>query len=152
MTVESRHSAYIRGALATSPFPQAFDDPLSLNEVYTLAAPFFVSCPSDNPALPVKAFPALALTTPASGAVSTNDTIVLSVDTTTYMPSDGTPVYAAFITVTGPVYVEVTSVTAGFEVMVPEGVAGQSYVVLTSSNESVSDDTTLAGPAIIEIE
>lgn len=68
------------------------------------------------------------------------------------MPPAGTPVFAAFITVTGPVYVEVTSVYAGFSVMVPEGVEGQSYVVLTMSNTSVSDDNTLAGPAIIEIE
>ncbi|KIH87048.1 hypothetical protein SPBR_05176 [Sporothrix brasiliensis 5110] len=150
LTVESRHNAYIRAALTESPFPQPFDDPLSLNEVYTLAAPFFVSCPSTNPSLPVKAFPALSVTT--AGPLKTNETITLAVDTTTYMPPAGTPVFAAFITVTGPICVEITSVYAGFSVTVPEGVEGQSYVVLTMSNTSVSDDNTLAGPAIIEIE
>ena len=54
LTVESRHSAYIRNSLGESPFPSPFDVPLTLDEVYTLAAPFIVECPSDNPALPVK--------------------------------------------------------------------------------------------------
>ena len=56
LTVESRHSSYIRASLGESPFPSPFDVPLTLDEVYTLAAPFIVpnSCPSSNPALPVK--------------------------------------------------------------------------------------------------
>ena len=54
LTVESRHSAYIRASLQESPFPSPFDVPLTLDEVYTLAAPFIVSCPSSNPKLPVK--------------------------------------------------------------------------------------------------
>ena len=56
LTVESRHSSYIRASLGESPFPSPFDVPLSLDEVYTLAAPFIVpgSCPSSNPTLPVK--------------------------------------------------------------------------------------------------
>ena len=54
LTVESRHSSYIRASLSESPFPSPFDVPLSLNEVYTLASPFIVSCPSSNPTLPLK--------------------------------------------------------------------------------------------------
>jgi Ferritin-like domain len=54
LTVEARHSSYIRGALGEKPFAVPFDVPLSLDEVYTLAAPFIVSCPTDNAALPVK--------------------------------------------------------------------------------------------------
>lgn len=56
LTVESRHSSYIRATLGESPFPSPFDVPLSLNEVYTLAAPFIVSCPDSNAKLPVKVF------------------------------------------------------------------------------------------------
>lgn len=54
LTVESRHSSYIRASLGESPFPTPFDVPLTLNEVYTLAAPFIVKCPDTNVALPVK--------------------------------------------------------------------------------------------------
>ena len=54
LTVESRHNAFIRNAITQSPFPQPFDVPLDFDEVYSLAAPFIVACPSSNPALPVK--------------------------------------------------------------------------------------------------
>ena len=60
LTVESRHSAYIRASLGESPFPSPFDVPLDFDEVYTLAAPFIVSCPSTNAKLPVKVRQALA--------------------------------------------------------------------------------------------
>ena len=151
LTVEARHSSYIRSSLAQSPFPQAFDDPLSVNQVYTLAAPFIKSCPPTNPPLPVKAFPALTLATP--GPIKTKSTIVLQ--TSGYVlagPSDmDIPLYGAFITVTGPIFVNATRVSEGYSVVVPPGINGQSYVVLSACNERVSDVTTAAGPAIIEI-
>jgi hypothetical protein len=64
---------------------------------------------------------------------------------------DNAPVYGAFITVTGPIFVDATKVDGGFTVVVPKGVYGQSYVVLTGCNTSVSDDTVAAGPAIVEV-
>lgn len=59
--------------------------------------------------------------------------------------------YAAFIAVTGPTFVEAAPVDGGFSVTLPEGFAGQTYVVLTKGNESVTDDTIVAGPAIVEV-
>ena len=35
--------------------------------------------------------------------------------------------------------------------MVPEGINGQSYVVLTTCKDKVTDETVAAGPAIVEI-
>ena len=75
LTVEARHSAYLRAKLEQSPFPQAFDAPLSLNQVFSLASGFITSCPESNPALPVKAFPALALE--ATSPIKTGDTVTL---------------------------------------------------------------------------
>jgi Ferritin-like domain len=151
-TVEARHSSYIRSSLAQSPFPQAFDSPLSVNQVYTLASPFIKSCPSTNPSLPVRAFPALTLATP--GPIKAKSTIVLQ--TTGYVLADpsttnSTQLYGAFITVTGPIFANATRVPGGYSLVVPQGVNGQSYAVLTSCNERVSDATTAAGPAIVEI-
>jgi hypothetical protein len=148
LTVEARHSSYIRNANKQSPFPSPFDVPLTFNEVYTLAAQFIVSCPASNPPLPVKAFPTLtASAKDMSMMIATGSSVMLS---TTGYKIEG-EVYAAFITVTGPVWADVKAVSGGFEVIVPEGIMGQSYVVLTSCKEAASDDYILAGPAIVEV-
>jgi hypothetical protein len=152
LTVEARHSSYLRAGLKESPFPQPFDVPLTLDEVFTLAAQFIVSCPSTNVALPVKAFPILAASS-KDMPIKTGSTVMLStpgyVLTTTQ--GDKAPVYGAFITVTGPIFVDATKVDGGYTVVVPKGVYGQNYVVLTGCNTYVSDDTVAAGPAIVEV-
>lgn len=150
LTVEARHASYIRGEIKQSPFPQPFDDPLSLNEVYTLAAQFITSCPSDNAPLPVKAFPTLVASSEDEW-IKTGSTVMLSTPGYEVEAADGVQIYGAFITVTGPVVAEATKVEGGFTVVVPEGVNGQSYVVLTGCKDAVTDDTVAAGPAIVEI-
>ena len=104
LTVESRHSSYIRASLDESPFPSPFDVPLDFDEVYTLASPFIVSCPSSNPALPVKAFPSL-VSAPTNGNITAGSTITLLTPGSVVKPADGSSqIYGAFITVTGPVF------------------------------------------------
>ncbi|KAM0744536.1 hypothetical protein ACQRIT_001025 [Beauveria bassiana] len=152
LTVESRHSSYIRASLDQKPFPQPFDAPLSYNEVYSLASGFIKSCPETNPALPVKAFPAVAVAADTKMPIKAGDEIVLQ--TPGYQlqgANSDTKIYAAFIAVTGPVFVDAYPVDGGFKVQIPEGFAGQTYAVLTSCNDAVNDDTIAAGPAIIEI-
>ncbi|KAM0435871.1 hypothetical protein ACHAPT_002762 [Fusarium lateritium] len=151
LTVEARHSSYIRANLKEVPFPQAFDAPLTINEVYSLASGFITSCPTENPTLPVKAFPKLALDPSTKAPVKTGDTVTLQTPGYALKGADGQKVYAAFIAVTGPTFVEAQAVEGGFSVEIPEGFAGQTYVVLTSCKDAVSDDTVAAGPAIIEI-
>jgi len=157
LTVESRHSSYIRASLGESPFPSPFDVPLTLDEVYTLAAPFIVSCPSTNPTLPVKAFPTLT-SAPTNGNITVGSTITLLTPGSVITAADGTSqIYAAFITVTGPVFAPATAVTGGFSVTVPMApngtapISGQTYVVLTGCNTTVTDDTVAAGPAVFEV-
>ena len=149
LTVESRHSAYIRASQNQSPFPQPFDAPLDFDEVYSLAAPFIKSCPSSNAALPVKAFPALAVGT--TGTINAVQTITINTPGYDLVAPAGGAIYAAFIAVTGPTFVPATPVSGGFSVQVPKGFAGQTYAVLTACNDTVNDETVAAGPAIIEI-
>lgn len=100
----------------------------------------------------MKAFPSLTLATP--GPIQAGSTIVLQ--TSGYVLADGsatdsTQLYGAFITVTGPIFVPATRVLGGYSLVVPSGVNGQVYVVLTACNERLSDATTAAGPAIVEV-
>lgn len=103
LTIESRHSAYLRdqsSAQKLSPFPAPFDTPLSPNAVYTLASAFIKSCPETNPALPVKAYPAIAAT--ATGPVAAGATVGIKTASAILSPSSGSAkLYAAFITPTG---------------------------------------------------
>lgn len=151
LTVEARHSAYLRAALGEAPSAQPFDNPLDFNEVYTVASPFIVSCPDSNEQLPVKAFPSLMMSSMDMDAVMTGQKVELMVGDG-FKDMNATDVHAAFVTVTGPVWADVMSSGQGkYTVTVPKGVAGQSYVVLTNGDKQVSDDNILAGPAIIEV-
>lgn len=148
LTVESRHSSYLRSRLNESPFPAPFDTPLDFNEVYTLAAAFIVSCPASNPPLPVKAFPSIA-TSPA-GPYRRGQNIM-------FQPGQGfnvnrnTQLYAAFITVTGPIFTQAEYENGAYEVTIPLGVAGQVYAVLTTNHDMVADSNIVAGPALMEV-
>ena len=152
LTVEARHSAFLRAALSQLPFPQPFDVPLTLNEVFTLAAGFIVECPADNPPLPVKAFPSLVLDPTTPSPIVGGQEITILTPGYELKPADGSsPVFGAWITVTGPIFVDAVKVEGGFKLKVPAEVNGQSYVVLTGCNETVTDDTVAAGPAIVEV-
>jgi hypothetical protein len=157
LTVESRHSAFIRCASSMQdlgPFPSAQDVPLTPNAVYTLASAFITSCPADNPALPVKAYPMLAPAatgpvTPGEGVEFKTASVVLAVK-----EGSDAKLYAAFITADGPVYADLVEAGDGvnFSVKVPEaGVDGQSYLVLCNCKEVVDDGSIVAGPAVLEV-
>jgi len=146
LTVESRHSAYIRNTIGQSPFPAPFDIPLDFNEVYSLASLFITSCPDSNPTLPVKAFPALTAAVQGSSSAP-GGMVTLTPPQGFEFPSG--PIYAAFIGFPTNAYGAYNTETK--TVTIPEGFSGQTYVVLSTSDSSVSDDTTIAGPAVFEI-
>lgn len=150
LTVESRHSAYLRAAQHQSPFPQAFDAPLTFNQVHTLAFPFIVTCPASNMKLPVKAFPSLALDTELCD-VYTNATITLTAKDAVDQPAD-TMFYSAWVSVTGTTSAPATLEGQTFTTTVPPGFHGQSYVVITTKEDCVTDDCVVAGPAIVEVQ
>ncbi|KAF2233592.1 Ferritin/ribonucleotide reductase-like protein [Viridothelium virens] len=157
LTVEARHNAYLRATLGEAPFAQPFDTPLSPDEVYTLAHGFIASCPSSNPAIKVRPFPGLAVDSANAGAAITTGSVV-TVDTRGFSLEPNSPsavLYAAFVSVTGPVWTNVTELPGSggtkFSVTIPQGVEGQSYLVFTGCRDAVTDDTVVAGPALIEI-
>lgn len=156
LSIEARHSSYLRASLSQSPIPQPFENPLTFDEVYTLAAPFIVSCPAgnaDKPQLPLKAFPSLTVAT--TGPIKSGDQVTLLTEGYALVSANNGPIYAAFITITGPIYVQATPVAGGYSVTIPAPSTGmpngQSYLVLTGCKDAVNDDTVVAGPGLIEI-
>ncbi|KAL2883670.1 hypothetical protein SGCOL_000815 [Colletotrichum sp. CLE4] len=155
LTVEARHSSYIRAALRQKPFPTPFDTPLDFNQVHSLASQFVVAFAPGTPALPFKAFPKLTVSpTPNSHGALFEGAYKAAVDAQT-VPA-GATVYAVFFSGLDTYYAEVA--ISGNDYIVeklPEGPEGQVYCVLSTANGNstkVSDENTVAGVAILEIE
>lgn len=139
LVVEAEHDTWVRSAAATEDgFPGPFYPPLDLSQVYTLASPFIVKCPSTNVALPVQAFPTLTVQTKGPYYVGQKITITV--------PKGAK--YAAFVAASGTTYQPVN--VGSCEITIPAYATGQSYLILTNA-ESQLDAATVAGPAILEI-
>ncbi|KDQ58804.1 hypothetical protein JAAARDRAFT_47125 [Jaapia argillacea MUCL 33604] len=151
LSTEARHASWVAGAVnKIEPWSGPLDIPLGLNEVYTLAAAFITSCPSTNPALPVKAFPALtlALSSPASAYPNSQKITPGSTTSLTYSPTSSSD-YAVFFTGLTPIFVQVSN----GKVVVPDTLMGTSYVVISTSNDATGLEAgVVAGPAILEID
>ncbi|OCF33252.1 hypothetical protein I317_03685 [Kwoniella heveanensis CBS 569] len=132
LTTEARHQAWLNSAVEkNSAWSGPEDTPLDFDEVYSIASAFIKSCPSTNPTLPVKAFP--ALTIGEDGTVSTSAS------------TDGT--YVQVIAgLTSNVFPVVNGKVQGLPN--PQGI---SYAVLTTqgNNTLVGDDNIVAGPVIL---
>ena len=178
LSVEARHDAILRLNSGVVPYPNPFDTPLDFNQVWSLASPFIVpgSCQLDSSFLKLTAFPALAVTSTTGGNGITNPTkvgatITLKADieaTSSIAPrhvgrshehlhhkkdaAASGDVYAAFLTSTGAIIAETEQQDGTFTVEVPEGLTGQTYVILVSDKNDIHDSTTLAGPAVLEVE
>ncbi|KAH9823074.1 ferritin-like domain-containing protein [Melampsora americana] len=142
-SVEARHSAYIRSIQSQSPFPGSFDTAMTPNQIYTLAAAFIKpGCKSlEDANLPLKPFP--TLTVELTGPVYKGSEIKL---TPAKVPSTTGDVYAVFYYG----FKKTPVVWANGTVNVPRDAAGQVYVILSTS-KVVSDASTIAGPAIVEV-
>ncbi|SAM86042.1 related to stress response protein rds1p [Ustilago bromivora] len=114
--------------------------PLNFNQTYSLAAPLITSCPSTNPALPVKAFPAATI----SGDVCGGKQVTINGDGV--QPGQ----YAAFLAGLQVYYAQIGD---GNTVTVPEAVGyGRIYAVVSRVGDSIADDNIVAGPAVIDID
>ncbi|SMQ49774.1 unnamed protein product [Zymoseptoria tritici ST99CH_3D7] len=126
-----------------------------LQEIFTLASPFIVSCPSDNPTFPVRAYPKLVLT--STGPVTVGSKITVSTPGYVLAPVTGSnaPLFASFASAGGPVNAELTRMGNGmdYSITIPEGVAGLNYLRLSNCGDAthLSEDQILAGPVVVEI-
>lgn len=153
LTVEARHNAFFRGIAGQSPFPQPFDIPLDFNQVYSLASPFITACPSTNPALPVKAFPTLSVSKSVTAPIKQGDTIEFDLASGCEVPSG--PLYVAFPLADGPMFSSAVVKDNKIYARIPVGHTGPNgevYAILGTNATTISDDYTVAGPAVVEVQ
>ncbi|AEO56470.1 Ferritin/ribonucleotide reductase-like-protein [Thermothelomyces thermophilus ATCC 42464] len=148
LTVEARHQTFIRAASGSIPVPQAFDTPLSPRQVFSLAAPFIESCPEGSNLI-LTAFPALAMPEGASPkAVAAGATVQLRSD------AAASATHCAFTTGGIPGGTTFTPFDQAAGCVVPEGLAGITYVNLASAaplNGVLTDDIIVAGPMVMQV-
>jgi hypothetical protein len=170
LTVEARHSSYIRAALKQSPFPKPFDTPMNFNSVFSLAAQFITGFAEGDAALPFTAFPPLAIEasrypyTAGSSPVTFKNAFKNALDKK-LVTDKNTPVFAVLFSGLDTYHVQVR-VTRGDQDYkfdkIPAGDAskgqlaptGQVYIVLSTAdgvNAKVSDENTISGVGIIEV-
>ncbi|KAH7096880.1 ferritin-like domain-containing protein [Auriculariales sp. MPI-PUGE-AT-0066] len=144
LTTEARHAAWLASTNSKDPWSGPYDTPLGFSQVYSLAAGFITGCPESNPKLPVTAFP--ALTAANSTDLKSGQSLTLTVPGD-FKAGNGS-VYVAFLNGLTPIFVPYTT---NQSVTIPSGInaTGTVYAVLTSSNATVTDENTLAGPAIL---
>lgn len=151
LTVEARHQSSIRVFAQSKAVPAGFDAALGVRAVFSLAAPFFKSCPEGSN-LVIEAFPTLALADPTfdvATAAATGGKLRLQSDTA------GQATHCAFTaggaSAGGAVF---SPFTEGEGCDIPKTVAGVAYLTLVNSaplSGVVTDDITVSGPTVVTV-
>ncbi|KAL8283159.1 hypothetical protein RQP46_005937 [Phenoliferia psychrophenolica] len=143
LTVEARHSSFLESTLGFSGFPNAYESALTYSEVYSLASPFITSCPTGG-ALPegIHAYPKLKVKTAAPKA---GKQIGLHFPLKAGVPLSG--YFAAFINGGTTTYVPING-DSGVSV-VPKGLKGTTYLLVSKSGTALGDENIVAGPAVL---
>ncbi|KAI4178231.1 MAG: hypothetical protein LQ348_005654 [Seirophora lacunosa] len=156
LTVEARHTSYIRASLGESPYPFPFDTPLGFNKVFSLAAAF-ITGGSSPVTLPFMAFPSLTLQCTQYYYEADRSSVTFSgafKAAQKFNVDKNTPIYAVFFSGLDklPVRVRITQGNSDYKIdRLPAGIAGQVYVVLSKSMTKFNDENIIAGPAILEV-
>jgi len=146
VTVESRHQTFIRTASKSAAIPSAFDTPLGVRSVFTLASSFIQSCPSGSN-LAITPFPSLAI----NGAITPNNSTVTAGQTIALTTTGSGATACAFTNGGLPGGSAFTALTDG-KCVVPQGLAGVTYISLanaTPQDSVLTDAITVAGPLVI---
>ncbi|CAL3970001.1 hypothetical protein PZA11_006321 [Diplocarpon coronariae] len=148
VTVEARHQTFIRTASRTAAIPSAFDTPLGIRAVFTLAAGFISACPAGSN-LAITPFPALTMTagaaapaSPIAAGAQVQVTSTATGGTSCAFLNGGLPGGAAF------------TPFANGACTVPQNLAGVTYLHLANATPAdgvLTDAITVAGPMVMTV-
>lgn len=144
LSQEARHNGFLGGPVLTmDDWTGPYDTPLGLDMVYTLAAQLITSCPSDNAALPVKSYGPLTSGGLPILAGKSGDTLKL--DYKGQAAGQNAVIYNGLGSTIVPI-------TADGKVVLPAGLQGFSYIVITTATDATKVDGTniVAGPAELQ--
>ncbi|KAJ1027800.1 hypothetical protein NDA13_003254 [Ustilago tritici] len=154
LVVEGQHQSYLIAQTddGGNAIPSPYATPLNFKQVYSLAAPFIESCP-ENATLPITTFPALTLASASgenNGTFTPGQQVNVTYDSSNGTSSSGNKYLAVIQGIAGPQFLPLDSGSnSSSTVTLPANLTGgQMYAVVTSSDSSVTDDNTLAGPAV----
>jgi len=151
LTVEARQAGWIASAvLKGSAWDGAFETPLGLNGVFSLASAFIVSCPASDPTLPVTTLPALTAT-PTSGTAAALTGSTLSLSFTLPASESSSSLFLAYFNGLTVLFSPIESSGGEFTTTVPQGLFGTTYAAVVQSNENATDSSLLTGLAMLEL-
>jgi len=146
LSTKGRHAAWIGTTLFhENTWNAHFETPLNFRQIYSSAKAFIVSCPEYQPNILgySDTFPSLKVTVNHPSATFDFEALAGSTQ----------PFYTAFLNGNGPsgnnssqTFAPIDKVTGA--VVIPPGLKGYTYALVTSENGVVSDDVTVAGLAI----
>ncbi|CAD6498674.1 BgTH12-04335 [Blumeria graminis f. sp. triticale] len=149
LTVEARHQTFIRTASKAAAIPGAFDTPLGIRAVFTIAANFIKSCPAGSN-LAITPFPALT-TIASQGMAKAFAGSEVKVEAPAATAASATS--CAFVN-GGQTGGSAFTPFQNGGCVVPMGLTGITYVHLTSSTPPdgiLTDSITVAGPLVMTI-
>ncbi|KAA1478046.1 hypothetical protein DENSPDRAFT_885585 [Dentipellis sp. KUC8613] len=142
LATEARQSTWINNAIrGANPWSTAFETPLDLNQVFTLASGVIVSCPSSNPAIPPVSLNPPLTATPATARPGQN--VSLTFDAS---KAGNATLFAAFLSGLNATYVQLNG-SQPFNVSIPQSLQGTTFLAITNSSTEHADNVTVAGPA-----
>lgn len=142
LTTEARHSAWVQSSAALSdPAGSPYDTPTNFNQTYSLAAPLIVSCPSSNPALPVKAFPKASF---AKAPTKLGQSVTVKSDKLQQGQKLG------FIGGAGAI--SFANIENGKATLPKDVTWGRTYAIIVKGDaKTITDENTVAGPIAFDI-
>ncbi|VCU38806.1 Bgt-3216 [Blumeria graminis f. sp. tritici] len=147
VTVEARHQTFIRTASKAAAIPGAFDTPLGIRAVFSIAANFIQSCPNGSN-LAITPFPELTMSPTQSMTKLVGGTEVRMES-----PAAMSATSCAFVNGGQTGGSSFTPFQNG-ACVVPMGLTGITYVHLASSTPAdgmLTDSITVAGPMVMTV-
>ncbi|KAI0373538.1 hypothetical protein BV20DRAFT_742670 [Pilatotrama ljubarskyi] len=143
LSVEARHTAWVSSSVQKlQAWSGPFDIPLTPSGAFSLASLFIKSCPSTNPALPVKTFPPVTI---SDAAPAHGSPVAL-----TFTKPQGTQLAGAQVAWLSGLGAVFSDLNADGKTTVPPGLNGTVFAAVVSDKNVPTDSNMITGFTIVQ--